>query len=110
MVLRGVSLGVKPRPLFTPYCERGYLVLKSQCIYLSPAHAAFRELAAEQTRCEMIPSARGMAFPYKVGYSVRLRRILERVAVAILRANELQIRMFMRDCVSKVACGAGGIG
>ena len=75
-----------------------------------PAHAAFRELAAEQTRREMIPSARGMAFPYKVGYAVRLRRILERVAVAILRANELQIRMFMRDCVSKVACGAGGIG
>ena len=58
----------------------------------------------------MIPSARGMAFPYKVGYAVRLRRILERVAVAILRANELQICMFMRDCVSKVACDAGGIG
>ena len=58
----------------------------------------------------MIPSARGMAFPYKVGYAVRLRRILERVAVAILRANELQIRMFMRDCVSKVVCGDGGIG
>ena len=52
-----------------------------------PAHAAFRELAAEQTRREMIPSARGMVFPYKVGYAVRLRRILERVAVAILRAK-----------------------
>ena len=75
-----------------------------------PAHAAFRELAAEQTRREMIPSARGMAFPYKVGYAVRLRRILERVAVAILRANELQIRLFMRDCVSKVVCDAGGFG
>ncbi len=58
----------------------------------------------------MIPFARGMAFLYKVGYAVRLRRILERVAVAILRADELQIRLFMRDCVSKVACGAGGFG
>ncbi len=47
---------------------------------------------------------------YKVGYAIRLRRILERVAVAILRANELQIRLLKRDCVSKVACGAGGIG
>ncbi len=58
----------------------------------------------------MIPSARGMAFPYKVGYAVRLRRILERVAVAILRANELQIRLYLSKCVSKVACGAGGFG
>ena len=51
-----------------------------------------------------------MTFPYKVGYAVRLRRILERVAVAILRANEVQIRLYMRDCVSKVVCGAGGFG
>ncbi len=75
-----------------------------------PAHAAFRELAAEQTRREMIPSARGMAFPYKVGYAVRLSRILERVAVAILRAIELQIRLYLSKCVSKAACGAGGFG
>ena len=52
-----------------------------------------------------------MAFPYKVGFAVRLRRILERVAAAILRVtNELQIHLYMRDCVSKVACGAGGFG
>ena len=75
-----------------------------------PAHASFRELAAEQTRREMIPSAHGMAFPCKVGYAVRLRRILERVTVAILRANELQIRLYLSMFVSKVACGAGGIG
>ena len=75
-----------------------------------PAHSAFRELATEQARLEMIPSARGMAYPYKVGYAIRLRRILERVAVAVLRANDVQIGTYLRDCVSSVATGAAAGG
>ncbi len=75
-----------------------------------PAHAAFRELAAEQTRREMIPSVRGIAFPYKIGYAVRLRRILKRVTVAILRTNKVRIRLYLSNCVIAVACGAGGFG
>jgi hypothetical protein len=70
------------------------------------AHAAFRELASEQTRLEASPAARGMGSPYKVGYAIRLRRILERVAVAILRANEKQYALFMHECVSLLARGA----
>ena len=71
------------------------------------AHAAFRELACEQARLELMPSARGVAPSFEVRYAVRLRRILERVAVTILRANEVQICTYLRDCVSAVACGAG---
>ena len=79
-------------------------------IVTPPAHSAFRELATEQARLEMIPSARGMAYPYKVGYAIRLRRILERVAVAVLRANDVQIGTYLRDCVSSVATGAAAGG
>ncbi len=77
---------------------------------MPPAHAALRELAAKQTRYEMLPTARGMTFPCKVDYAVCLRRILERVAVAILRANEVKIRLFMHDCVFADTCGAGSFG